>query len=72
MNKELKAELQKQQETLLAKLSAVMNTKVGQMKRELEEVPHKAHDSSELKQILFSESLSFRFKGHEQQLRSMT
>ena len=35
MNEEVKAELQKQQETMLAKLSAVMDTKVGQMKREL-------------------------------------
>ena len=30
---------------MLAKLSAVMDIKGGQMKRELEEVAHKAHDS---------------------------
>ena len=67
MNEELKAELQKQQETMLAKLSAVMDTKAGQMKRELEEVAHKAHDSqmTELKRIKFSEPPSFRKKGHE-------
>ncbi|CAB3990422.1 Hypothetical predicted protein [Paramuricea clavata] len=38
MNEELRTELQKQQESMLEKLSAVMDTKVGQMKRELEEV----------------------------------
>jgi hypothetical protein len=45
MNEELRAELQKQQESMLEKLSAVMDTKVGQMKCELEEVANKAHDS---------------------------
>ena len=72
MNEELKAELQKQQETILTKLSAVMVAKVGQMKRELEEVAHKAHDSqmTELKRIKFSETPSFRKKGHEQQFKN--
>ena len=56
---------------MLAKLSAVMDTKVGQMKRELEEVAHKAHNSqmTELKRIKFSEPPSFLSKGHEQQFK---
>ena len=67
MNEELTAELQKQQESMLEKLSAVMDTKVGQMKRELEEVANKAHDSqmTELKRMKFSEPPSFKKKGHE-------
>ncbi len=71
MNKELRAELQKQQESMLEKLSAVMDTKVGQMKRELEEVANKAHDSqmTELKRMKFSEPLSFKKKGHEVQYK---
>ena len=57
MNEEQKAKLQKQEETMLAKLSAVMDTKVGQMKRELEEVALKAHalQMTELKLIKFSD-----------------
>lgn len=57
MNEELKAELLKQQDTMLARLSAVMDTKVGEMKRELEEVAHKANESqmTELKRMKFSE-----------------
>ena len=55
MNEEQKAKLQKQEETMLAKLSAVMDTKVGQMKHELEEVALKAHalQMTELKRIKF-------------------
>ena len=69
MNDELRAELQKQQESMLEKLSAVMVTKVGQMKRELEEVANKAHDSqmTKLKRMKFSEPPSFKKKGHEVQ-----
>ena len=73
MNEELRAELQKQQESMLEKLSAVMDTKVGQMKRELEEVANKAHDlqMTELKRMKFSRSEppSFKKKGHEVQYK---
>ena len=73
MNEELRAELQKQQESMLEKLSAVMDTKVGQMKRELEEVANKAHDlqMTEVKRMKFSRSEppSFKKKGHEVQYK---
>ena len=73
MNEELRAELQKQQESMLEKLSAVMDTKVGQMKRELEEVANKAHDlqMTELKRMKFlrSQPPSFKKKGHEVQYK---
>ncbi|CAB4043328.1 PREDICTED: uncharacterized protein LOC107357837, partial [Paramuricea clavata] len=61
MNEELRTELQ---ESMLEKLSAVMDTKVGQMKRELEEVANKAHSSqmTELKRMKFSEPPSFKCK----------
>ena len=73
MNEELRAELQKQQESMLEKLSAVMDTKVGQMKRELEEVAYQAHDlqMTELKRMKFSRSEppSFKKIGHEVQYK---
>ena len=73
MNEELRAELQKQLESMLEKLSAVMDTKVGQIKRELEEVANKAHDLqlTELKRMKFSRSEppSFKKKGHEVQYK---
>ena len=49
---------------MLEKLSAVMDTKVGQMKCELEEVANKAHDSqmTELKRMKFSGRLLSRRK----------
>ncbi|CAB4004439.1 Hypothetical predicted protein [Paramuricea clavata] len=67
MNEELRTELQKQQESMLEKLSAVMDTKLGQMKRELEEVATKAHSSqmTELKRMKFSEPPSFKKKDQE-------
>ena len=50
-----------------------MDTKVGQMKRELEEVANKAHDlqMTELKRMKFSRSEppSFKKKGHEVQYK---
>jgi hypothetical protein len=48
-----------------------MDTKVGQMKRELEEVANKAHSSqmTELKRMKFSEPPSFKNKGHEVQYK---
>lgn len=57
MNEEFTDEHQKQQESMLEKLSAVMDTKVGQMKRELEEMANKAHVSqmTELKRMMFEE-----------------
>ena len=58
---------------MLEKLSAVMDMKVGQMKRELEEVANKAHDlqMTELKRMKFSRSEppSFKKKGHEVQYK---
>ena len=71
MNDEVKAELQRQQDVLLQKLSSVMDSKVGQMKRELEKVSNKAHDSQmhELKRMKFSETPSFRKKVHAQQYK---
>ena len=56
---------------MLEKLSAVVDTKLGQMKRELEEVTKKAHDSqmTELKRMKFSEQPSFKKKGHEVQYK---
>ncbi|CAB4016689.1 Hypothetical predicted protein [Paramuricea clavata] len=71
MNEELRTEFQKQQESMLEKLSAVMDTKVGQMKRELEEVANKAHSSqmTELKRMKFSEPPSFKKKGLEVQYK---
>ncbi|CAB4020979.1 Hypothetical predicted protein [Paramuricea clavata] len=71
MNEELRTELQKKQESMLEKLSAVMDTKVGQMKRELEEVADKAHSSqmTELKRMKFSEPPSFKKKGHDVQYK---
>ena len=71
MNEELRTELQKQQESMLEKLSAVMDTKVGQMKRELEEVANNAHSSqmTELKRMKFSEPPSFKKTGHEVQYK---
>jgi len=50
-------------------MSTIFDNKLESMTRQLEDVSTKAHESqmNELKRMKFSESRSFKTKGHEQQ-----
>ena len=67
----IQKEIERQQTSMLDKLSTIFDDKIENMKRQLEAVSNQAHDSqmSELKRMRFSEPRSFKKKGHEQQYK---
>ena len=71
MDANIQAEIERQQSQLLDKLSTIFDNKIDSMKRQLEDVTTKAHESqmSELKRMRFAEPRSFKKKGHEQQYK---
>ncbi|XP_067029241.1 uncharacterized protein [Acropora muricata] len=71
MDPNVQAEIERQQSQLLEKLSTIFDNKIDSMKRQLEDVSNKAHESqmSELKRMRFAEPRSFKKKGHEQQYK---
>ena len=71
MDPNIQAEIERQQSQLLEKLSTIFDSKIDSMKRQLEDVSTKAHESqmSELKRMRFAEPRSFKKKGHERQYK---
>ena len=71
MDPNVQAEIERQQSQLLEKLSTIFDSKIDGMKRQLEDISSKAHDSqmSELKRMRFAETRAFKKKGHEQQYK---
>lgn len=71
MDATVQAVIERQQATMLEKLSTIFDTKIEGMKRQLEDVSAKAHESqmNELKRMRFTEPRSFKKKGHEQQYK---
>ena len=71
MDPNIQVEIERQQSQLLEKLSTIFDSKIDSMKRQLEDVSSKAHESqmSELKRMRFAEPWSFKKKGHEQQYK---
>ena len=71
MDPNVQAEIERQQSQLLEKMSTIFDNKIDSMKRQLEDVSNKAHESqmSELKRMRFAEPRSFKKKGHEQQYK---
>ena len=71
MDPNVQAEIERQQSQLLEKLSTIFDNKIDSMKRQLEDVSNKAHESQmcELKRVRFAEPRSFKKKGHEQQYK---
>ena len=68
MDPTIQAELERQQSTMLEKLSSIMdNNKLEFMKRQLEESSNT--QMSELKKIGLTETSIFKKKGHEQQYK---
>ena len=64
------SEIERQQSKMLEKMSTIFDNKLETMKRQLEDVSTKAHESqmSELKCMKFSDP-RFKKKGHEQQYK---
>ena len=71
MDPNVQAEIERQQSQLLEKLSTIFDNEIDSMKRQLEDVSNKAHESqmSELKRMRFAEPRSFKKKGHKQQYK---
>ena len=71
MDPNIQAEIERPQSQLLEKLSTIFDSKIESMKRQLEDVSSKAHETqmSELKRTRFAEPRSFKKKGHEQQYK---
>lgn len=71
MDPNIQAEIERQQSQLLQKLSTIFDSKMDSMKRQLEDVSSRAHESqmNELKRMRFAEPLTFKKKGHEQQYK---
>lgn len=67
MDPAIQTEIERQQAKMLDKISAIMDTKMDSMKRQLEESSNS--QMTELKRIRFSEPRTFRKKGHEQQYK---
>lgn len=67
MDPAFQAELDRQQSSMLEKLSSIIDNKLDSMKRQLEESSNT--QMSELKKIRLSESRTFKKKGHEQQFK---
>ena len=67
MDLNVQVEIERQQSQLLEKLSTIFDSKIDSMKRQLEDVSSKAHESqmSEPKRMRFAEPRSFKKKGHE-------
>ena len=63
----IQAELERQQSTMLAKLSSIMDNKSESIKRQPEDSSNT--QISELKKISLSEPRNFKKKGHEQQYK---
>ena len=57
MDPKIQEEIERQQSSMLEKLSMIFDNKIENMKRQLEDVSSKAHDSqmNELKRMQFSE-----------------
>lgn len=68
MDATVQAVIERQQATMLEKLSTIFDTKIEGMKRQLEDVSAKAHESqmNELKRMRFTEPRSFKKKGPQQ------
>ena len=64
MDPTIQAELERQQSTMLEKVSSIMDNKLESMKRQLEESSNT--QMSELKKIRLTEPRIFKKKGHEQ------
>ena len=71
MDATVQAKIERQQAIMLEKLLTIFDTKIEGMKRQLEDISTKAHDSqmNELKRMRFTEPRSFKKKGHEQQYK---
>ena len=67
MDSTIQAELERQQSTMLDKLSSIIDNKLESMKRELEESSNT--QMSELKKIRLTEARTLKKKGHEQQYK---
>ncbi|CAH3041948.1 unnamed protein product, partial [Porites lobata] len=67
MDPTIQAELERQQSTMLEKLSSIMDNKMESMKRQLEESSNT--QMSELKKIRLTGPRTFKKKGHEQQYK---
>ena len=67
MDPTIQAELERQQSTMLEKLSSIMDNKLKSMKRQLEESSNT--QMSELKKISVTEPHIFKKKGQEQQYK---
>ena len=63
MDPAIQTEIEHQQAKMLDKISAIMDTKMDSMKRQLEETSNS--QMTELKRICFSEPRTFRKKGHK-------
>ena len=68
MDPNVQAEIERPQSQLLEKLSTIFDSKIDSMKRQLEDVSSKAHETqmSELKRMRFAEPRSFKKKGEQQ------
>jgi len=71
MDATVHAEIERQQSQLLEKLSTIFDNKIDSVKRQLEDVSNKAHESqmSKLKRMRFAKPWSCKKKGHEQQYK---
>ena len=67
MDPAIQAELDRQQSSMLEKLSSIIDNKLDSMKRQLDETSN--IQMSELKKIRLTEPRTFKKKGHEQQYK---
>lgn len=67
MDPAFQAELDRQQSSMLEKLSSIIDNKLDTMKRQLDEAS--TTQMSELKEIRVTEPHTFKKKGHEQQYK---
>lgn len=67
MDPAIQAELDRQQSSMLEKLSSIIDNKLDSMKRQLDEAS--TTQMSELKKIRLTEPRTFKKKGHEQQYK---
>ena len=64
MDPNVQAEIERQQSQLLEKLCTIFDSKIDGIKRQLEDISNKAHESqmSELKRMRFAEPRTFKKK----------
>ena len=67
MDPAFQAKLDRQQSSMLEKLSSIIDNKLDSMKRQLDEASNT--QMSELKKIRLTETRTFKKKGHEQQFK---